>query len=291
MELNEYQRIANRTDQWPASKAVEPNQSNLMIPLLGLASEVGELLGEHKKWLRDGESYKLFPDRMKEELGDILWYVSNVATKQGFTLEDIAEYNLRKIGSRWKPIQKTRWRLLDDDFPPSEQLPRKMNVQIRTDNSKSATMLVNGFKVGDPLRDNRYEDDGYRFHDVFHLAYASKLGWSPTLRALLRRKRKSAPRVDEVEDGGRALVIEEGISAIVFRYAEGRNFLDGAREVDYEILRTIKALTEHLEVSCRTEREWESAILTGFHIWRRIRKEEGGHLLADLESCRLEFVG
>ena len=291
MDLNEYQRLANRTDQWPASKAVEPNQSNLIIPLLGLASEVGELLGEHKKWLRDGESYKLFPDRMKEELGDILWYVSNVATKQGFTLEDVAEYNLRKIGSRWKPIYETRWEHLDDGFPPSEQLPRKMNVQIRTDISKSATMLINGLEVGDPLRDNRYEDDGYRFHDVFHLAYASMLGWSPTLRALLRRKRKSAPRVDEVEDGGRALVIEEGISAIVFRYAESRNFLDGAREVDYEILRTIKALTEHLEVSCRTEREWEGAILTGFHIWRRIRKEQGGHLLADLESRRLEFVG
>ena len=69
MDLNEYQRLANRTDQWPATKTLDSDQRNLMIPLLGLASEVGELLGEHKKWLRDGESYKLFPDRVKEELG------------------------------------------------------------------------------------------------------------------------------------------------------------------------------------------------------------------------------
>ena len=292
MDLNDYQRLASHTDQWPASGAAESHQRNLLIPLLGLASEVGELLGEHKKWLRDGESYKLFPDRVKEELGDLLWYVSNVATKHGFTLEDVAEYNLQKTRSRWQPTHawKTHWKLLDDGFPSSEQLPRKMDVLIRTDNSNRVMMLIDGAKVGDPLRDNRYEDDGYRFHDVFHLSYASMLGWSPTLRALMRRKRKSEPRVDEVEDGGRALVIEEGISAMVFSYAERRNYLDGAEEVDYGILRTIKEMTEHLEVSCRTEWDWESTILAGFRIWRQIKEQKSGHLLADLENRRLEFV-
>ena len=292
MELNEYQRVANRTDQWPASNAVDSDQRNLMIPLLGLASEVGELLGEHKKWLRDGESYKLFPDRVKEELGDLLWYVSNVATKHGFTLEEVAEFNLHKTRSRWQPIQsrETRWKLLDDGFPPPEQLPRRMNVLIRTDTPNRTTMLIDGVKVGDPLRNNRYEDDGYRFHDVFHLSYAAMLGWSPTLRALMRRKRKSDPRVDEVEDGGRALVIEEGISAMVFSYAERRNFLEGSEEVDYGILRTIKEMTEHLEVSRRTEWDWESTILAGFRIWRQMRKQESGCLLVDLENRTLEFV-
>ena len=292
MDLNDYQRVASQTDQWPASGAAESHQRSLLIPLLGLASEVGELLGEHKKWLRDGESYKLFPDRVKEELGDLLWYVSNVATKHGFTLEEIAEYNLHKTKGRWQPIhaRETHWQLLDDGFPPSEQLPRKMDVLISTDISNRVTMLIDGAKVGDPLRDNRYEDDGYRFHDVFHLSYASMLGWSPTLRALMRRKRKSEPRVDEVEDGGRALVIEEGISAMVFSYAERRNYLDGAEEVDYGILRTIKEMTEHLEVSCRTEWDWESTILAGFRIWRQIKEQESGHLLADMENRRLEFV-
>lgn len=100
MELNEYQRLASETDQQPWSGIVESDQRSLLIPLLGLAGEVGELLGEHKKWLRDGDSYKLFPDRVKEELGDLLWYLSNVATKHELSLEDVAIYNLRKSQRR-----------------------------------------------------------------------------------------------------------------------------------------------------------------------------------------------
>ena len=293
MDLNEYQRLADRTDQWPASQAVEPHDRNLLIPLLGLASEVGELLGEHKKWLRDGDSYKLFPGRVKEELGDLLWYVSNVATKHGFTLEDVACYNLRKTKSRWQPkhAEVAQWKLLDDEFPPAERLPRRMDVSIKRSSSDRAEMLIDGVKVGDPLRDNRYEDDGYRFHDVFHLSYASILGWSPTLRALLKRKRKSVPSVDEVEDGGRALVIEEGISAMVFSYAERRDFLDGAEEVDYGLLRTIKEMTSHLEVACRTEWDWESAILSGYVVWRQLRTQGQGYFVADLENRSLKFIG
>ena len=114
-------------------------------------------------------------------------------------------------------------------------------------------MLVNGIKTGDDLSDNRYQDDGYRFHDVFHIAYAAHvLGWSPTIRALMRRKRKSVPIVDEVEDGGRAIAIEEGIVAMTFSYAERRNFLEGANAIDAGILRIIKDMTAHLEVSHRS---------------------------------------
>jgi len=75
---------------------------------------------------------------------------------------------------------------------------------------------MSGEKIGDELTDNAYKDDGYRFHDVFHSAYVAILGWSPVIRKLLKRKRKRKPRVDEVEDGGRAGVIDEAISAIVF---------------------------------------------------------------------------
>ena len=81
MELNEYQRWANQTDQHPETGDLEAGPRSILVPLLGLASEVGELLGEHKKWLRDGDSYKVLPDRVKEELGDLLWYLSNVASK------------------------------------------------------------------------------------------------------------------------------------------------------------------------------------------------------------------
>ncbi len=291
MELNEYQRLANQTDQQPEIESLDAGPRSIMVPLLGMAGEVGELLGEHKKWLRDGESYRLFPERVKEELGDILWYLSNVATKHGLTLEEVADFNLDKTGRRWRPavVGKGQVKLFDEDFPPSERLPRQMDISI-AEESGIAITTIDGAKYGDPLTDNRYEDDGYRFHDICHLSYASILGWSPTMRALMKRKRKSNPKVDEVEDGGRAIVIEEGISAMVFSYAERRNFLEGAEGVNYDLLRTIKDMTSHLEVNARTEGDWERAIMTGFDIWRQVKAQGRGRIHADLERGTIRLV-
>ena len=78
---------------------------------------------------------------------------------------------------------------------------------------------------------------------------------------------------------------------MVFSYAERRNFLEGAEAVNYELLRTIKEMTSHLEVSCRSEGDWERAIMTGFRIWRDVKARGGGHLRADLEEGTVEFVG
>ena len=293
MELNGYQSRASTTDQQPKTEPFDADSKSILVPLLGLAGEAGELLAEHKKWLRDGESYKLFPERVKEELGDLLWYLANVATKHGLTLEDVATYNLDKTERRWRnrPKKDGARALFDNDFPVSEQLPRDLDVSIREEPSGKTVMVINGKPCGDPLRDNRYQDDGYRFHDVFHLSYASILGWSPTLRALLRLKRKSIPQVDEVEDGGRAIVIEEGIASMVFSYAERRNFLEGAEGLSYELLRTIRDMTSHLEVNACTEGEWEQAIMTGFDLWRPIRNTGEGRLRANLDLGTIELVG
>jgi NTP pyrophosphatase (non-canonical NTP hydrolase) len=293
VELNQYQHLANQTDQQPEGGAFDADPRSILVPLLGLAGEAGELLGEHKKWLRDGDSYKLFPDRVKEELGDLLWYLTNVATKHNLTLQDVADYNLDKTRRRWQPVVSNvaRPRQFDEDFPPTEQLPRCLDVSIEPDGLGRIVTFINGSRFGNPLRDNRNEDDGYRFHDIFHLSYASTLGWSPTLRALLRRKRKSAPRVDEFEDGGRAICIEEGISAMVFSYAEGRSFLEGAEGVEYDLLRTIKGMTSYLEVRSRTEGDWEQAIMTGFRVWRQVRASGRGHIRADLDKGTVELVG
>lgn len=291
MELNEYQRLAKQTDQQPETQTFEAGPRSILVPLLGLAGEVGELLGEHKKRLRDGDSYKLFPERVKEELGDLLWYLSNVATKHGLTLEDVARYNLSKTQRRWQPADADSGprRLFDEDFPEAELLPRRMDISIEGDSGRVVTM-INGIRLGDALQDNRYKDDGYRYHDIFHLSYATVLGWSPTVRALLRCKRKSDPKIDEVEDGGRAIVIEEGIAGMVFSYAERRSFLEGADGVDYELLRTIKDMTAHLEVSRCTEGDWERAITTGFQVWRQVRAKDGGQLRADLEQGTIELI-
>ena len=63
-------------------------------------------------------------------------------------------------------------------------------------------MDVDGVRTGNPLRDNNYVDDGYRFHDVFHLAHMAHLGWSPVHRALMGRRRLSDPRTAQIQDGG-----------------------------------------------------------------------------------------
>ena len=76
MDFDEYQEKAALTDQFPDKST----DSALMIPLLGLAGETGTLLAEFKKKIRDKESYEAFRERAEEELGDVLWYLSNLAS-------------------------------------------------------------------------------------------------------------------------------------------------------------------------------------------------------------------
>ena len=292
MDLNEYQRLANKTDQQPRSDRVGPEHPSLLVPLLGMAGEVGELLGEHKKWLRDGDSYEVFPERVKEELGDLLWYLSSVASKHGLTLEDVANHNLSKVEARWLSIacENRKRKFFDEHFPPEEQIPRTMDVSIRSIGDREVVTLINGISFGEQLSDNRYDDDGYRFHDVFHISYATFLGWSPMVRSLLKCKRKSDPLVDEVEDGGRSRVIEEGISAMVFSYAERRKYLEGAGGVDEKVLKTIKDMTDHLEVRNCTQAEWERAITEGFKIWRHVKGRGYTEFRADLAERKFDLV-
>src|SRR3954463_13128358 len=89
MNLSEYQQLALRTDKAPATAGMSEDRGRL-IPLLGLAGEAGELLAEYKKRLRDGPGHVLFVDRVAEELGDILWYVANLASKYDLSLDDLA---------------------------------------------------------------------------------------------------------------------------------------------------------------------------------------------------------
>src|SRR4029079_5155490 len=96
MTFTEYQKLAIETD-----KTGDDKVKSLMIPLLGLAGEAGSLLSEYKKWLRDGESYLPFTDQVAEELGDILWYLANLASKLNLDLGEIAAENLAKVAERW----------------------------------------------------------------------------------------------------------------------------------------------------------------------------------------------
>jgi NTP pyrophosphatase (non-canonical NTP hydrolase) len=103
MNFSEYQTQALNTDQIPAVEG-----SELIIPLLGLVGEVGSLMTEYKKHLRDGDAHKLFEEGIAEELGDMLWYISNIASKFNLDLQEIAEANLSKCNDRWGEIQQKK---------------------------------------------------------------------------------------------------------------------------------------------------------------------------------------
>lgn len=286
MTLSEYQQRAAETDFSGDS------EHGLMIALLGLAGEVGELVTEQKKRLRDGVAYEAFEDRVAEELGDLLWYVADVARRHGLDLGDVAARNLNKNRSRWSK-RRIPPPPLDQGFAEREQLPFLMEVvleDVETPEGVRVIAHMNGERMGATLTDNARDDDGYRFHDVFHLANASILGWSPCMRSILGRKRKSDPLADEVEDGGRAAAIEEGLVALIWSHARDHNFYEGVGSVDDDLLRIVQAMTAHLEVADRTAAEWERAILSGFEVWRSVRAAGGGIVTADRQRGTLSYL-
>jgi MazG C-terminal domain len=97
-------------------------------------------------------------------------------------------------------------------------------------------------------------------------------------------KRKSDQKVDQVEDGGRAIAIEEGLSAMIFAYARDYNFFEGKSSVSTDLLRMIKNMVRHLEVAACSPGEWERAIIQGFRVWREVKRRRGGTVDLDLDK-------
>jgi NTP pyrophosphatase (non-canonical NTP hydrolase) len=96
MLISEYQELSRRTATYPGAG------DNIVYPTLGLAGEAGEVAEKVKKLLRDDDG--VMSDERREalagELGDVLWYVAQVATEAGLDLEEIAQGNLDKLLSR-----------------------------------------------------------------------------------------------------------------------------------------------------------------------------------------------
>jgi NTP pyrophosphatase (non-canonical NTP hydrolase) len=95
-DLGCYQRLSRNT--WN----VIPTDHPIVYPTLGLANEAGEVAGKVKKIFRDkggviGEAER---EALKSELGDVLWYLTQICTELGLTLGEVAEANLNKLASR-----------------------------------------------------------------------------------------------------------------------------------------------------------------------------------------------
>lgn len=285
MDLGEYQRLSTATDQRP-----EAGLESVAVHLLGLAGEAGSVAAEYKKKLRDGDAHAFWKLRIREELGDTLWYLAALATHFDLDLDEIARANLDKTRNRWAA---GRLEPLDLPYPAEERLPRAGRYEFRPTTSPTdrpaMTIWFDGQQVGSLLTDASPVEDGYRYHDAFHLSYAVLLGWSPVTRALLGCKRRSNPAVDENEDGGRAVVIEEAISALVFAYASQHRMLENIDHVDQRLLDSIEMLASGTEVGLRTQADWERAILAGFQVFRDLRKHDGGAVHFDADAAVFRF--
>lgn len=94
MDFKEYQDKAAET-------AVYPEEAKLIYPLLGLANEAGEVLGKLKKYYRG--DYLLTDEKVndiKDELGDVLWYLAIVSRDLGLNFQDVANRNIEKLQAR-----------------------------------------------------------------------------------------------------------------------------------------------------------------------------------------------
>ena len=96
MDFNVYQKKSRKTAGYP--DIGHP----VIYPTLGLVNEAGEVAGKIKKVFRDkdGQISEETREALKAELGDVLWYITQVATELNLTLDEIAEYNISKLYDR-----------------------------------------------------------------------------------------------------------------------------------------------------------------------------------------------
>lgn len=350
MQARDYQDEAKRTDNIPWNEG-----HGSEVAILGVIGEFGSLASVIKKHQRDKDAYTHYREDFFEELGDILWYVTAIATRfgivfsewsvspknssnihEGFyklndsiielsksrenlrrkecnelivttinetldclqdlsqligsSISEIAKAGIDKTLAYWSGFQNFPARQYDNKYPIYEQLPRQFSVEFQSiSEGKAVIMMMNGLAIGDRLTDNSNDDDGYRFHDVFHITGVAMLGWSPVFRRILKLKRKSIPRTDEVQDGARAAIVEEAVINHIFDYARGCKFLEGMRRVDLDLIKRVKKLVRGYEVEECEPWEWNMCILKSYEIFRALKKQGGGRLIVDAEKRSIDF--
>lgn len=360
MNLKKYQAQAFQTAQIDWDDPIKHH-----VPAFGVIGELGSLISELKKSIRDGDAYTDGTQNLIEEFGDVLWYLSALCSHYGFNLSTLVDetpyfklekapfshvyalartippltdtferlaspptsaqrralaknigrsarltlqalaaqhlqlgavldFNLGKVQSMFGPDIPGPAPCFDGAaYPAYERLPRKLHIQFlereRGRDRVEVILRVGDLNIGDRLTDNAAIDDGYRYHDAFHFAYVAVLGWSPVTRAILRCKRKSDGQKDEIEDGARAIIIEEAIAHTVFNYALGHSMLEGLDRLDHNLLKLIERMVRNLEVRACKLHEWQRAVLTGFAAFRALTTNHGGWLLLDAETQSLTY--
>lgn len=300
MDLQEY------VDQAAATDGLGSDERAIQVALFGIAGEAGEVVSVAKKFFREGGPLPGLGDRVSEELGDLLWYIALLARRLGLDLSTIAQQNLNKTDALWSSTMPP---LPDYDNHDHElqKLPRRMAIEFAEDRSGEIPVvrlmpqgeLAERFdherdlerklgQLGNTLDDNAAIDDGYRYHDIIHLGHATVLGWSPVLRALMKAKRRDVGDCDRVEDGARAIAIEEGLTAFVFNYLEQFDFEPDA--IGWDIFKHVQRTVRGLEVASQPVIAWRSAYTQAFKIFVRLRDACGGVVECDLDARELRLI-
>ena len=270
--LDAYQRIAHQS----------AGKHHIDLFALGLTGESGSVASALKRLARDHASADIIKSEVAEELGDTLWYLAEIASHLQLSLSDIARQNLAKTDDLFGDDEHD----FEADYPDEERFPRHIAFKM-DDNSGVARLFHNGLQLGDALDDNSRSGDGYRFHDVFHLAYMVHLQWSPVVRSFLKLKRRSNEVTDRVEDGARARFLEEGIAALVFGScpSDGTVSLFAEREnIPLRLIGYIKRMVLPFEVRHRNAVSWSHAISDGFKVFDDLTKHGGGVITCDLDN-------
>lgn len=233
---------------------------------------------------------------VERALGEIVWHVSALARLYNLSLDNIAGANKEKVALR--RMRGTPTPLHDENVDRAdERFPRKFEIAFLTVGNGHSRMYMNGRQIGDELTDNSYEDDGYRFHDVLHIANAAVLGWSPVLRSVLRLKRKYHLQIDEVQDGARATIVEEAIVKVIHsegvrlagRPKERVQFFSQRSDITFRLLNLVHTFVAGLEVEKNKYWEWEDAIMAGHKVFYELNQEEQGTMSVDLDARTITF--
>ncbi len=304
MDLNDFAQRAASTD-----RTNDPDRG-LQIVLHGLAGEAGSVVSEAKKWFREDRPPVGLKTRVEEELGDLLWYVAAVANRLGIDLNEVADRSLQKAAQLFLQDVPPPSHY-DGGWPVPQRLPRQMRVRFVEETAGSVTTVRmeplgelaervaaerKRKQLGATLDDNLTVDDGYRYHDVVHLAHAAVLGWSPVLRALLGAKRKgpappgASEDVDRTQDGARAVALEEGLAAFVFNFLEPDGFDATDSVLTWDLIKHVRRTVRGLEVDDQPPVAWRHAYRQAFACFLHLRAAHGGTVEANLDAQTLVVV-
>lgn len=279
-EFSEYQRLVKNSSSNRGISSLSALSKN--------AASLFKLYTESNKGQRNPDEFKA---QMVKEVGDVLWYLANIATLYDLKMNVIASNNLEKIRKIHDEGELSEF---DKKFPPEESFPRQFVIkfcEIEQDGVKKVRICLDDEQLGNTIDDNAMNEDFYRYHDAFHLAYAAILGWSPVIRKFLKRKRKSDSKTDKIQDGARASFLEETVSLYVFLDAEKNDLYKECSSIDLSVLKNVKALTKNLEVSSCTYKQWNKAILEGYKVFRQLIKYREGIVELDLDEPSIYFKG